>query len=181
MNIDWQAITVKELAALISTTLKKHGIDAVLVGGACVTIYSRSAYLSYDLDFVSHAPIKEITRALKESGFTKRDSRYFIRDDCPFFLEFVAPPVALGKEPVTVFEKMQTPLGSIVLLTATDCVKDRLAAFYHWNDRQALEQACLVATARRVKIRAIELWSIQEGHQEKFSIFSAALKKRTRT
>lgn len=180
MNIDWQAITVKELAARISTTLKKHGIDAVLVGGACVTIYSRSKYLSYDLDFVSHAPIKEITHALKELAFTKRDSRYFVREDCPFFLEFVAPPVALGKEPVTVFENIRTKRGGLLLLTATDCVKDRLAAFYHWNDRQALEQACLVAIAQKVDVREIKKWSAQEGHQEKFSIFSAALKKRSR-
>ena len=29
------------------------------------------------------------------------------------------------------------------LLSPTDCVKDRLAAYYHWNDRQSLEQAIL--------------------------------------
>ena len=30
-------------------------------------------------------------------------------------------------------------------MTPTDSVKDRLAAYYHWNDQQALEQAIMVA------------------------------------
>ena len=31
--------------------------------------------------------------------------------------------------------------GTLRLLTATDCIKDRLAAYYHWRDEQGLEQA----------------------------------------
>ena len=41
---------------------------------------------------------------------------------------------------------METPVGgSFRLLSPTDCVKDRLANFYHFEDGQCLEQAPMVA------------------------------------
>lgn len=39
--IDWSKITLKELAGFVSEELRKRGIDTILVGGACVTIYSK--------------------------------------------------------------------------------------------------------------------------------------------
>lgn len=53
MKIDWENIDLKDLAGLISESLRRDGIDAVLVGGACVSIYSNSRYMSYDLDYVT--------------------------------------------------------------------------------------------------------------------------------
>ena len=35
--------------------MKNNGIEAVLVGGACVSTYSHNRYQSFDLDFVSQA------------------------------------------------------------------------------------------------------------------------------
>jgi len=46
MKIDWKNIDIKELAGLISESLRMDGIDAVLVGGACVSIYSKNRYMS---------------------------------------------------------------------------------------------------------------------------------------
>jgi hypothetical protein len=42
--INWSTITLKELAGFISEELRKRGIDTILVGGACVTIYSENRY-----------------------------------------------------------------------------------------------------------------------------------------
>ena len=39
MGVDLENIGIRELAGLISSRLRKHDIDAVLVGGACVSIY----------------------------------------------------------------------------------------------------------------------------------------------
>ncbi len=91
MKIDWQKIGIKELAALISEKLREEGIDSILVGGACVSIYTKNKYQSFDLDFVSHAAIKEVTPPLAELGFRRESSRHFIHSDCQFFVEFVAP------------------------------------------------------------------------------------------
>ncbi len=41
MKIDWQKIRIKELAALISEKLRGEGVDSILVGGACVSIYTK--------------------------------------------------------------------------------------------------------------------------------------------
>ena len=40
---------------------------------------------------------------------------------------------------------------------------DRLAAFYHWRDRQGLDQAVLVAAQQVVDLDEIEQWSVRGG------------------
>ena len=72
MKTDWENIGIKELASIISSKLNEKGIDAILVGGACVSIYTKNKYLSIDLDFVSSASIKEISPALSELGFERK-------------------------------------------------------------------------------------------------------------
>ena len=42
--IDWKKITLKNLAGYIAEELRKVGIDTILVGGACVSIYSKNRY-----------------------------------------------------------------------------------------------------------------------------------------
>lgn len=64
MKIDWKDIGIRDLAAFISGRLRAKGIDAILVGGACVSIYARNRYLSFDLDFVTHAAMKEVATGL---------------------------------------------------------------------------------------------------------------------
>jgi hypothetical protein len=175
VSIDWTRITLKELAALVSDTLREGGIDAILVGGACVSLYTNNRYQSYDLDFVTHSPLKDITPLLGRIGFRRESTRHFIRKDCPFFVEFVAPPAAIGDDPVTDRKVMRTKHGKIVMLTATDSVKDRLAAYFHWNDPQSLEQAVLVAKSQKVDLKEIRRWSRLEGFEEKYKVFERKL------
>lgn len=60
-----------DLAALICETLKKAGIDVVLSGGSCVSIYSSEKYVSNDLDFVdiSLKSNRQIGKVLESLGF----------------------------------------------------------------------------------------------------------------
>ena len=44
--IDWKKISLKDFAGYISEELRKRGIETILVGGACVTIYSNNRYQS---------------------------------------------------------------------------------------------------------------------------------------
>lgn len=57
------------------------------------------------------------------------------------------------------------------LLTPTDSVKDRLAAYFHWNDQQAFEQALMVCKDQNVDIDNIQEWSRGEGMIDKFIQF----------
>lgn len=180
MKIDWERIAIKDLAALVSEKLNENGIDALIVGGACVSIYTENKYLSSDIDFISHTALKDISKALAELGFKRESSRHFEKKGCPFFIEFVSPPAAIGNEPIRSTKTIRTRFGKIMLLTPADSVKDRLAAYYHWNDQQALEQAVMVAKAQRVNLKEIERWSAKEGQKEKYNVFAERLKKKGR-
>jgi hypothetical protein len=142
-----------------------------------VSLYTENRYLSYDLDFVTHSSLREIAPLLGKIGFQRKSTRHFSRDDCPFFVEFVAPPAAIGNEPVREKATMHTKFGRIVMLSPTDSVKDRLAAWYHWKDPQCLEQALLVAAAQKVKLAEVRRWSAQEGFKEQCRAFEKRMKK----
>ncbi|MBN1115135.1 MAG: hypothetical protein JXA66_07325 [Oligoflexia bacterium] len=167
--------TLEELAFIVSGALQKHGIKATLTGGGVVSIYTENKYQSYDLDFVSEDPIKNIEKALKEIGFIKSKSRYFEHKETKFFVEFIQPPVAIGDTLIKEYNKLNKDENTLYLLTPTHCVMDRLSAYYHWNDNQSLEQAILVAKSNKVDLKLIEKWSGDEGAVEKFKVFKGRL------
>lgn len=43
--MDLSQLSLKELAMVIGKAFKEHNIDSILVGGACVSIYSENKYL----------------------------------------------------------------------------------------------------------------------------------------
>jgi hypothetical protein len=52
---------------------------------------------------------------------------------------------------------------------------EELAAYFHWKDRQALEQAVLVAIAQRIDLDDVRRWSESEGSTPKFQVFTQRL------
>ena len=171
-------MSIGELGALVCSHLEENGIRVTLTGGACVSIYTDNRYESMDLDFVEEMPVtrRKLKRALEEIGFTER-SRYFVHPDTEFFLEFPSGPLSVGEEPMGEIVELTFPTGRLRLISPTDCVKDRLAAFYHWNDRQSLEQALLVARDQEVDLLEVRNWSEREGELGKFESFFSALSK----
>ncbi len=174
--MNFKNVTIEELAAIVSTKLNEHGIDCVLVGGGCVSIYSKNRYQSYDLDYVTYEDMKGVTTALEELGFRKK-RRHFEHKDCQYYIEFVSPPVAIGDEPIQNYEYHKTAFGTIKMLTATDSVKDRLASYYHWNDQQGLDQAIDICQEipEKVNLQEIKNWSDKEGQKKKYQIFLQVL------
>lgn len=67
--IDFKTISISDLAALVNSKFIEYGMKTVLVGGACVAIYSNNRYLSYDLDFATFENKTKIKKALSEIGF----------------------------------------------------------------------------------------------------------------
>jgi hypothetical protein len=173
--------TVEELAAIVSTTLEAAGISAVLSGGAVVSIYTNNEYASSDLDFVSSERTSRIAEAISSLGF-KREGRMFSHPHTPLFVEFPTGPLAIGDELIResdVAEKT-TAAGTIRLLTPTQCVMDRLAAYFHWNDLQSLDQAVMVASSQGISLAKLEAWATREGESEKLRKFKQALAARKR-
>jgi hypothetical protein len=65
----------------------------------------------------------------------------------------------------------------VAALSATDSCRGRLAAFYHWNDRQALRAALTIARLHKVDLASIRKWSEGEGARPAIEEFMVALKK----
>ncbi len=169
-------MSLVELAAFISTHLRRKGIEVVLSGGSCVAVYSAGQYVSMDLDLINRYQVKRslLRSAMAGIGFSEQN-RYYKHPEAAILVEFPAGPLAIGEEPVASVEEISTSCGVLKLLTPTDCVKDRLAAFYHWDDRQGLEQAVLVAKMNKVSLAEVERWSVVEGKAEEFKQFTGAL------
>ncbi len=171
MKVNWQNVGIKKMAAIISEHLQKNGIEVVLVGGACVSIYSDNKYISYDIDLITASSIKTIIPILEQLGFKNTGGRLFENPKCKFLIDFLAPPVSIGDEPVSEFNYINTRFGTICLLTPTDCVKDRLAAYFFWNDLQSLDQAVMVAKRNKIDIQDIKKWAEKQGELEKYNVF----------
>jgi hypothetical protein len=163
-------MTIGELAAFVCTHLKNNGINVVLSGGACVSLFTENEYQSFDLDFIENVVTsrKKIREVLQKIGFIE-EHRYYKHPDTNFFLEFPPGPLSIGDEPVREIIEKEFSTGVLKLLSPTDCVKDRLAAYYHWNDRQSLQQAILVAQTCDIDLDEIERWSIKEGKSREFA------------
>lgn len=174
-------MSMEELAGFICEQLRSAGVTVTLTGGSCVQIWSEGGYMSHDLDFIEDGPVARNTLrgVLRPLGFVEQ-GRHFAHPSSEWIVEFPTGPLMVGEERIERFSERRTAVGVLRLLTATDCVKDRLAAFYHWNDRQSLEQAILVARAQRVDLADVRRWSIAEGHLQKFSQFRRAAAPRKR-
>ena len=169
---------MEELAALVCDTLEKEGIETVLSGGCCVELYSKGRYTSDDIDLIDrfnggHRKIKEVMSKL---GFIEyKMKRYFVHKDTSLFIEFPRGPLGVGDAPVKEVASRKTDTGILKLLTPTDCIKDRLAAYYHWDDKQSLDQAVWVAEENEFDMDTVKSWSKNEGMMVKFQNFKKAL------
>ncbi len=167
--------SVKAIAAHVSQALADAGITAVLTGGSAVSIYSANRYRSYDIDFVTAASRREISAVMSRLGFERGRGRHFEHPATRYIVEFVAWPVTVGEEVLHRWSHLRTPMGTLQILTPTQCVKDRLAAFYHWRDSQSLEQALLVALTQQTSPTELARWSRAEGHQHDYEEFRRRL------
>lgn len=165
-------MSLEELAAFISTNLRKNNIEVILTGGSCVSIYSENKYVSMDLDFIEtfYTKRKDLIKYLTELGFYE-ENRYFEHPDTDYIVEFPPGPLAVGNEPIKDIITMQFETGELRIISPTECVKDRLAAFYFWNDRQCLKQAVLVTKMNDINLNEVERWSKKESEEEKFKEF----------
>ena len=156
--------SLEEIAARVSEALEAAGIQAVLGGGAAVTLYSANEYMSTDLDFVTVARNKEIATIVAELGFV-RDGKDFVHPETPYFLEFPAGPLSFGDRYVDSTETtfINTPFGRVRIITPTQCIMDRLAWHIHGPDPQALDQAIMVAKRQDINWDDIEAWAAAEG------------------
>lgn len=170
---------LEEVAAVVCEALDRARIPVVLSGGAVVSIYSDNAYESFGLDFVRRGVARKVDGVMNELGF-RRQGRHWTHPDSLFWVEFPPGPVQVGDAIVSEFAELRTRVGTLRLLAPTECVMDRLAGYYDWDDPQCLDQAIEVARRRSIDLERIERWSRGERSLEKFRRFREGLREEGR-
>jgi len=163
-------MTQAELAAYVQSRLRQAGIEVILSGGAAVGIYSDNKYISKDIDLVNaqFAKRKQIEEAMSEIGFLPV-GRHFEHPDSDHIVEFPPGPLSIGRSSVNEIYELIFETGILRVISPTDCVKDRLAHYFHWGDQQCLKQAILVANNHEVSLSELEEWSRNEGKLSEFN------------
>lgn len=174
--------TLAEVCLAVARALEASGIAAVLTGGSAATLYAPEVYTSFDADFVLDRddPLDEIAVALAPTGFKRKGrSRIFVHAKTIHTIDFPRGPLAVGGDYVRETATLTFGNTRLRILSRTDCIRDRLAHFYHWDDYTALNAAVGVAIAdpSDVDMNALRSWSKREEHLEKFDEFERRLIK----
>jgi hypothetical protein len=158
-------MTVGEFAAAVFEILRGDGLDAILVGGAVVAIYTDDFYQSGDADFVSTAETSEITKSLSAAGFSRLtpSNKAFRHPDSELTVEFPARFVFIGGEAQT--QSSTTEIGGVKLrlLSPTQSVMDRLMGYVAWKDASGLDQAEMICERHPVSSERVLRWLEREG------------------
>lgn len=152
----------------VSGALERHGILAVLTGGSAATVYAPEYYTSLDADFVltKFSDRTELDKAMNELGYIPADSLGMYRHpQSHFTIDFPKGPLAVGGDYISESAILEKDNLRLRVLTITDCIRDRLAAFYHWNDLTALNAAVGVAKTHRVNVdfERLKTWTERES------------------
>lgn len=169
--------SLSSVAVQVGDALRRHGIRAVLTGGACASLHSGGAYYSVDMDFIllGHVTQAALDAAMGSVGFRRKGDRY-LHPGARFYVEFPRGPLAIGGDYRLRPVEHRLGRSRALVLSPTDSCRDRLAAFYHWNDRQSLAVSVSIALRNRVNLAAIRRWSSAEGAAHGFDEFLAELR-----
>lgn len=168
---NYKETSIVELAAIVAETLQQHDIRVVLVGGLAVEIYSENLYLTQDIDMVntSYHPPAAINQAMGEIGFTKQ-GRVYVNDTTDICVEFPSAPLSVGEELIRDTTTVEVDAGKIPILYAKDVIKDRLAAYFHWNDRPSLVQALAVMNNHMIDAEELKALCETEGKLDEYAL-----------
>ncbi len=169
---------IVELAAIVANHLQQYDIRVVLVGGLAVEIYSENLYLTRDIDMVniSYDPPAAINQAMAAIGFSKQ-GRVYVNDTTDICVEFPTAPLSVGQELIHETTIVEVGSGEIPILLAKDVIKDRLVAYFHWNDRPSLVQALALMSNHFIGTEELKTFCLAEGKTGQYKIIVGLWRK----
>jgi len=176
--------TLRDVAFAVGTALDREAIHAVLCGGSAATFYAADVYQSEDLDFVLSfgSDGAGVRRALEALGYAFENSM-FAHPASHFTVEFPKGPLMIGGEVVTSHETVREGEQVVRIVTAADCVRDRLNKYAAWDDFSALRAAVGVALAAEVDLAEVRAFMEREGQgvfRERFDEAFQTFERRVR-
>ncbi len=168
---DFSDIPITELAAIVTNHLQQQGIEVVLVGGLAVEIYTHNLYLTKDIDMVNtnYQRSQTLHKAMAELGFSKQ-GRVYVNATTDITIEFPPGPLSVGNELIRTTTVASMAHGNIPILRVEDVIKDRLAAYIHWGDRQSLVQATAILLTHQLTPAAFQDFCINEKAQTEYEM-----------
>jgi hypothetical protein len=170
---------VTAVAFKVCTALHHADTTAVLTGGSAATVYAPSSYSSLDADFIAYhlADVLRFRQVIHDLGFEDRGGTY-VHSLVPITLDFPSEDIRIGSQPRDRYETLEQDGLILHILTPTDCVCDRLASFFWFNDRSALLAACAVASRQaKADLDEVREWTEDEGEAAKFEQFIDRLRR----
>ena len=169
---DFGNTSITAMAVIVAEHLKQQNIEVVLVGGLAVEIYTENLYLTKDIDLVNtnYQKPRLLSQSMAELGFRKQ-GRVYINETTDITIEFPPGPLAVGHNLIKDTTVAHVSHGSIPILYAKDVIKDRLAAFMHWQDKQSLIQALAIVLKHALNIAAFRGFCEQEGSVYTYQLF----------
>ena len=167
---------IVELAAIVADHLRQRGITVVLVGGLAVEIYSENLYLTKDIDMIdmSYQAPAVLGQAMAEMGFSKQ-GRIYINDTTDICVEFPSGPLSVGEQLITETTVFKSNAGEIPILFPKDVIKDRLAAYFHWQDKPSLVQAVAVMTKHSIALNELKSFCQNENKENELDLIQQLL------
>lgn len=158
-------MTVQELLAVVSDHLTKNNISAILTGGTVVSIYTNNKYESKDLDFISPHEHKELLEVMKKIDFTPDpgNKKNLKHPECQITIEFPGRAVMLAGKSERVDHTEEVHGVTVKMLSPTQSMMDRLAAFIGWDDPQGLDQAAWICEQQPVNFEKVKKWAKEQG------------------
>ncbi len=111
---------------------------------------------------------------IEQFGF-RQVGRTFASHQTPFTLDFPKGPLGVGEQAITQWNTVSRNLQELEVIRPEDSVKDRLAAYFFWNDYAGLSQAVAVATNTSIDFDEIKNWAMKEDESQKFADFQRRL------
>jgi hypothetical protein len=160
--------TLADVCFLVAAALEQHGITSVLTGGSAAALYAPNAYMSSDADFILERddPLATVEIALRPLGFARHGrSRMFEHPTSRFTVEFPRGPLSVGGDYIRETTLVERGGRQLRILTRTDCIRDRLAHYYFWDDFTALNAAVGVAAQnpQDVDFDRLRTWTQRES------------------
>ena len=176
--------TLTDVCFAVSTALDHHGMPAVLTGGSAAAVFAPHADMSDDADFIlTHDDsLGDVAVALQSIGF-QRDgrSRMFVHLHTRFTVDFPKGPLSVGGDYLQETHVLERGDLRLRILTRIDCIRDRLAHFYFWNDYTALNAAVGVAAdaSADLDLSPVQAWTERESPLllEKYAEFERRLQQ----
>jgi len=174
--------TLEDVCFAVSSALVAGNMPAVLTGGSAAAVYAPHAYQSLDADFIldGDEPLEAVANVLERLSFRRSGrSRIFTHPRSTFTVDFPKGPLAVGGDYVLERNTLHRGDQQLSILTPVDCIRDRLAHFFFWDDFTALGAAVAVARAHANAddIEHIRRWSERESpaFTKKFAEFARRL------